>query len=597
MENRFMKYWVGAVICVPFLCVYAADVRVIRAADYGARPDDGIDDTPAIRLALEATRGKPSRVVFEKGTYDLYRDRANERYLFISNNDEGLKRIAFNLTGMKDLEIDGQGSEFMFNGFICPFVLDNSKNITLKNFSVDFLRTFHSEGKILAIHEDGVDLEFSEAFQFDIRNGVLVFTGGEKNNEPQTTVKSREVLYPYGSLLEFDAEKRETAYMAKDYWASGGIPARRLVGRQIRLLLPNLKATPGNILVFGAGARDVPGFTVSDSSDVKLANINLYHCGGMGVIAQRSRNIELDHFNVTPAPGSGRIISATADATHFVNCSGKITMGNCLFENQKDDATNIHGIYARVARLIAPDAIEVQLIHPQQHGFDFIVPGGKLELVHGASLIAYGEAIVKAVERVNKEFTRVTLSKSLPAECVVGDVVASCDGYPETWIHHCTIRNNRARGILLGSRAKMLIEDNVFHTPGAAILLEGDGRFWYEQAGVRDLVIRRNTFDNCNFGVWGKACIEVGSGIEKECRATSRYNRNIRIEDNLFRVFGNAPLLGMYSVDGLVFKGNRLERTATYPAKPGTPPHMFEVVESDNVQVESPVDVPLVAGK
>jgi hypothetical protein len=123
------------------------------------------------------------------------------------------------------------------------------------------------------------------------------------------------------------------------------------------------------------------------------------------------------------------------------------------------------------------------------------------------------------------------------------------------------LRGNRARGILLGSRGPMVIEGNTFHIPGAAILFEGDSRFWFEQAGVRDVVIRGNTFDNCNYGVWGTGTIQVGSGIADEFKSVSRYNRNIRIENNLFRHFSNLPLLSIYSVDGLTFTGNRLERT------------------------------------
>ena len=372
--------------------------------------------------------------------------------------------------------------------------------------------------------------------------------------------------------------------MARDYWVKGGVVAQDLGRRRVRITLPGLTATPGNILVFGPSHRDCPGIVVTDSSDVSITGVNLYHCGGMGVIAQRSRDITLDRVQVTPAPSSGRIVSITADATHFVNCAGKITMRHCLFENQKDDATNIHGIYARMVAKVAADEIEVKLVHPQQYGFDFIVPGMRLELVHGPSLVTYGEATVKSAERVNKEFTRVVLTAPLPADLVPGDVVAACDAYPETHIHHCVIRCNRARGILLGSRAKMLIEDNVFHTPGAAILLEGDGRFWYEQAGVRDLVIRRNRFEDCNFGVWGKATIEVGAGIEKACRAQSRYNHNILIEDNVFRTFGHGPLVSMYSVAGLTIRNNRIENSIAYPARQGNAKR-FEITESDRVSI------------
>ena len=84
-------------------------------------------------------------------------------------------------------------------------------------------------------------------------------------------------------------------------------------------------------MVFGAAARYNPAFTLSDCSGVTLRDVNIYHCGGMGVIAQRSRDIELNRVSVVPAPGKGRMISITADATHYVNCAGYIRMLDCVF--------------------------------------------------------------------------------------------------------------------------------------------------------------------------------------------------------------------------------------------------------------------------
>ena len=581
-----MKYWVGAVICIPFFCVYAADVRVVRATDYGAISNDGLDDTPAVQAALKACAGAPSRLVFSPGQYDFYPDRAPERYLFVSNNDEGLKRIAFPLIGFEDVEIDGQGALFLFRGWITPFYVSRSKNVTLRRFTVDWTRPFHSEGRIVENHDDGMTVQIDEHYPYEVRNGVLVFTDGKLNNEPQTTVKGSETLYPYGSLLEFDVIKRETAYMAHDFYGVGtGIAAQDMGERKVRLFKQGLKGTPGNILVFSPSHRDCCAIILSDMTNAVIREVTLHHCGGMGILAQRSKDILVEGVKVTPAPGGKRIISLTADATHFVNCAGKITLKNSLFENQKDDATNIHGLYVRVMKRLSDTELEVKLIHPQQYGFEVLSPGAAVELVKGQSLVTYGKAVVKAVVPVNKEYTRVTFTEKLPEQTGQSDVIA-CDGaYPETLIIGCVIRNNRARGILLGSRAKMVIENNVFHTPGAAILLEGDGRFWYEQAGVRDLVIRKNTFDNCNFGVWGKATIEVGAGIEKTCRATSRYNRNIVIEDNLFRTFGHGTLVQMYSVDGLTIRSNRVETSAAYPAKEGAKDKRFDITESDNVSI------------
>ena len=575
------------------VCAFA-EVQSADIFEFKTPAEAGADATSGVRAALEHCRTKGiHRLAFAPGRYDFWPDRAQEKYLFVSNNDEGLKRIAFPLTGFDGMEIDGRGATFVFHGYIVPFLVENSRNVAIKNLSVDFARTFHSEGKVLAVTQESVDLEISEEFPYAIRQGILIFTDGKSPIGPQTTVKSGEVLYPYGNLLAFDPVRRETAYMAKDRYAmQDGLTAREIGPRQVRLTLPKASAEPGNILVFGAAHRDIPGIIVSDSAKTLLEDLSIYHCGGMGVIAQRSSDLDLEKVRVTPAPGGRRIVSVTADATHFVNCTGKITMRDCLFENQKDDATNIHGLYARIEKIVAPDKMEVRLVHPEQFGLDFIRPGTRLEIVDGPSLETRGETVAKAVERINKEITVVTTAAPLPATVREGNAVANADANTaEVLIENCVIRNNRARGILLGSRGKVTVVGNTFHTPGAAILFEGDARFWFEQAGVREVTIRGNTFDNCNFGVWGKACIEVGSGIEKSCQKTSRYNRNITIENNLFRVFGPRSILSVYSVDGLKFRNNRLERTHAYPPQQEPMTDLCRAVDSDRIAIEPPIEV------
>ncbi len=568
----------------------ARDVAALDMAAFGAKAD-GSDTTPSVRAALEKVRsGKATKLMFPPGRYDFHPERASEEYLFVSNNDEGLKRIAFPLTGLEGVEIDGGGSTFVFHGYTVPFLIDKSNSITLRNFSVDFSRPFHSEGKVLAITPDHVDLEFSDEFPHEIRNGVLVFTNGQKVSGPATTVSSGEILYPYGSLLAFDPVKRETAFMAKDRYKVGeGIAADKLGPNRVRIKIPDISAKVGDVLVFSPKGREVPGIVISDSSDIHVTDITLHHCGGMGVIAQRSEDLFVKKLQVTPPPGGQRIVSLTADATHFVNCKGKIELVDCLFEQQKDDATNIHGLYAKITNILSPNRFEVTLIHPQQAGVDFIKAGTRLELNDGPSLKEEGFATVKSVERINKHRTIVEIEGNLPESVTLGDSVADADANTaEVLMRGCVLRGNRARGILLGSRGPMVIEGNTFSIPGAAILFEGDSRFWFEQAGVRDVVIRGNTFDNCNYGIWGTGTIQVGSGITDEFKSTSRYNRNIRIENNLFRAFSKLPLLSLYSVDGLTFVGNRLERTKAYPAPEGGEWKMFQITDSDNIKLEDP---------
>ena len=554
----------------------------INFADFGVDAQT-VDCTPGLIKCLQTCKGEPDvELVFNKGTYNFYPEFGIDKYCFISNNDEGLKRIIFLLENMKNFSIDGQGSEFIFHGFVNPFVINNSSNITFKNFSIDFARPFHSEATIIAINSDGIDVDIPENFPYQINNGTLIFNAGDMEEKRQTTV-SKKIIYPYGSLLEFDPIKRETAYMVRDYYL-GGTPlvAKSLGDRKVRIFMKNLKGTVGNTMVFAAETRNYPGFTVSDCSDIRFNNITIYHAGGMGIVCQRSNNISVLSSKVTPS--KGRIVSTTADATHFTNCTGKIELGNSVFQNQMDDATNIHGIYVQIVKQISSNEFIVQLKHSQQLGFDFLKTGTQVEFVQAKSLITKGHATVLEAKRLNKELTSIKLSDSLPLGIKVGDAIGEVCDSQFVHIHNNYIGKNRARGMLLNCRGKTIVENNTFHSPGAAILFEGDASYWFEQGGVTDCIIQNNLFDNCLFGVWGKAIIDVGAGIT-ENHDVSRYNKNIKIINNTFRKFDDALLLQAYCVDGLLWKDNKIEKVNDYPAARSNN-SLFKVENSDNIIIK-----------
>jgi len=523
---------------------------------------NGIDATPYIVEAVnKCKKMKATKLVFEKGTYFCKPDFAPEKYVFTSNNDEGLKRFVFELSGMANLEIDGQGSSFIFDGYVCPFLLESSKQITVRNLTIDYKRPFHSEGIIVAAYKDSVDLSISAAYAYTVNNNKLMFVGDQiigKDNAGEP----KRVLYPFWHILEFDAVKREPEQEAFDYLNVQNMVVKELKPGLIRIYFPRMKGKVGNTMVFNPTERMIPCFTVSNSQDFKLKNVTMHHAGAMGVIAQRTRNITLDSVRVVPS--QGRMISLAADATHFVNCSGKISMTNCLFEGQKDDATNIHGIYVKIIKLISPNQALVKLIHYQQFGFDFLTKGTKVELVEAESLNTKQENEVLVAERLNKEFTKVTFKNPISDKIKLGDVIAASGEYPDVEIKNCTIQRNRARGFLLGSRGNILIENNYFHTHCSAINLEGDGRFWFEQSGVRNLTIRNNVFDNCNYSLMlGMGVIMTFSGIEENKRAESRYNRNILIENNTFKL-ATPCILNFYSVDNVTYRNNKVESSDKY---------------------------------
>lgn len=513
------------------------------------------DAMPAIRAALdECRRTHAAELVLPEGELNIRPEASYERYQCISNNDESLKHIAFDLGGMSHFAVRGQNTTLLFTGFISPFSLQDCADITISGLSIDYTHTFHSEGLIRGTGEGYLDVEFPADYRIGLDNGCLYIM----DNEWET--------YPFGNMLEYDPVKDEVAFDANDYWLSRQtLPAEQIGDRLYRIHKENIKATVGNVMVLGAAARLNPGFFIDDSHDILIKDVNLYHCGGMGVIAQMSRNIELNKLVIIPSPGKGRVVSITADATHFVNCSGYIRMIDCTFRNQKDDATNIHGLYMGIDRQTSPRSLQLSWRNGAQQGLQFLRPGMTVEIVRNKTMTQLCRATVKSVEVLNRHITNVTFTADLPEGIEPDMVVAADDAYPDVLISGCTFSGNRARGLLLGSRGKMVLENNYFHIPGAAILFEGDGNYWFEQSGVRDVTIRNNVFENCNFGyrVWGNACISVGSGVPDRTSGEC-YHRGITIEDNTFRVF-DPRILYLYSVDGLTFRNNRIEMTTDYP--------------------------------
>ena len=539
--------------------------------------ESSVDDAmPAIRAALaDCALKKASTLVLPGDTLNIKPTQAFEEYQYISNNDPSMKRIAFQLQDVKDFTIDGNGTVLMFSGHISPFNLERCSGITVKDMTIDFKRAFVSEGRITAVGKGFFEVEFPEYYDITFREGNLVFR--DENNE----------TYPYSNLLEFDPIRKEVAYHVHDYWIWTESSQAEQVGQgRYRFHRDDYgDGTVGNVMAFGASYRNNPAFTLLDCDGFNLVDVKLYNCCGMGVIAQSSKDIELLRMDVEPTPGSDRVISISADATHFVNCKGYIRMIDCIFRGQKDDATNVHGWYMAVDKVLAKDKLLLRWRNSGQYGVQFIKPGMTLELVDSQTMETYSRMKVKEVNYLNCEYAEVTLDGILTDKTQPGDVVAEDDGYPDVLISGCYIGNNRARGLLIGSRGKVVIEKNTFHSPGTAILFEGDGRYWYEQSGVRDVVIRDNVFDNCMYGsaTWGSAVIAVGSGIpDKE---HSRYHKNILVENNVFKGFDHR-IVNLYCVDGFTFRNNRIEFSDTdYPAF-GKPEDRFIFKNCDNIKVE-----------
>jgi len=549
------------------------------------------DATPKVLERIMSADENPiASIQFEKGTYHFYPDKAFETYCQISNHDDVLTRTAFPLFKFKNLVIDGQGSKFIFHGKMIPFIIDDCKNIEVKNLSVDWAQTFHSEGLVVANDEknNSFDLQISEEYPYEIRDNRLIFI----KEYYEHTLVGQSILYdPERKAIAFNTEaytpigasKKTKAQYNIDqiqykYKVDTRTPSMKQMGRENKMrveqvksglvrIFNNKKKLPpvGNILVskgikgYKGGNRQAPAFRVIRTVDFNAKNVTVHHAGGMGLIAENSENLILDGFNVTPS--NGRMVSTTADATHFVGCRGKVVLKNCTFNNQLDDATNVHGSYQEIIDILDEHRLGIRMGHFQQEGFTLGRPNDKLGIIRlDDSFFPYGNLTIKSIEVINGRYQILTVKETLPKKLKAGDLLENLDNYPDVLVENCNISRNRARGLLVSTPKSMVIKNNFFSTEMEALLIPVESGFWYESGNAATVTITGNTFQDCQHSGFNRGVIRFATDDDNENIAF----KNIEISNNKFNHFDNL-IVQITNTDGLSFTGNTITNSGTFP--------------------------------
>ena len=533
--------------------------NTINAVEFGVASESP-DNTLALRAALEACAAAPSGATlrFSIGVYHFRPDHTVEKHLWISNNDSGIRRIVFPLFGFDGLTIDGGEAEFIFHGAITPFAVIESRTLTLKNFVVDYAEPVTLTGSVAANGPRGVDLLLDPNAGYDVgADGKLTIRG----DGWKTSV---------GGYIEVDPTTHAPLAGTGDTWLGGKPDAwessfREIGPHQIRFKSgPNGVLKPGSQIVFLRGDRDNPCIFLSQCTDVRVEDVRVYQATAMALIAQRCTDITVHRLRVELRPGADRFVTATADATHFVGCRGTVRLLDCLFEGQLDDPANIHGTYTEVLAVSDTRELVLGRMHTQQKGVPYAGAGDRLRLYSPDTMEPVAEAVVADAREIDGDSLTVTLTDTVPAGVAEGQVVENLSWTPDVEIRGCTARRNRARGFLISTPGSVLIEGNTLSPGGAGILIPGESKFWFESGAVRNVMIRNNTFIECNLGNWGLAAIDITPHIPEIAARKAPFHRNIRVENNRF-VGPRDALLAAWSVDGLTFTDNEIEWAAPSP--------------------------------
>ncbi len=548
--------------------------KVLNLADMGIQNEK--DATPIVVEALKKCKNEGiSKLLFPKGTYHFYPTFAPERYCEITNNDNGLKRTSFPLIDFHNFSVDGGGSDFIYHGKMIPFIIEDSSNVSITNLNVDWEVPFVIEGLVVQKDESNKTFDIKIETPYIVKHGHLYITLEREDSPYERKYGKRFAFWEHynlevGQNIFWDPKTMAPLYNTRQYnMPEKGIYAEELEKGLIRITAKMNKLPPIGSVMVSKGEylqnRTSPAFRVFKSKELEFNNINVYHAGAMGLIAERSEDITLDSFNVVLREGSGRMVTTTADATHFCNVKGTVTIKNSTFENMLDDATNIHGTYVRVNKIIDDYTLAVETYHPHQNGYLFGEEGDMVQIIDQKNLQPMTEPLVlKKVERVNEKISYITFDKPVNGKVEVYDGVENISWHASAVIENNVVRNNRARSLLISTPRKVVVRNNYLSSQMASFRLTGDLGLWNESGPNEGLLIENNTIVDAVYGGNGPQSVFLidPQYVDKK-NFEGIYSRNIVIRNNIIKTFDSSIIKAM-SVEGLVFENNQIIQTNTY---------------------------------
>lgn len=543
-----MKYILKILLLICIGTV-SGNAQEIVVTDYGLTPGNKQNALPAVKRILDACRGKSGVTIkFPQGRYDFYPDR-------------GLKQDVGLLIGkLNDLIIEGNGSEFIFHGNMSIATIFGSANITLRNFTVDWERPFISQGTIIAVDDNYIDLLIDKKqYPYIIENERIKFTGEDWIREVE-----------WHNL--YDKDKQEIMYRTLDMPLGDNLfkffKTEEITSGHIRIHAPiRMKPEAGTYITLWHGRYIRNGIGIDQSKNILLENITVYHALSNGVLGSRSENITMRNVNMAANSAKGRVFSLIADASHFNTCRGLIKIENCTHTGQGDDFINVHGMNIQIDEVIDEYTVLVPPSGKASSRSTFNEEDEMWFIDHKTS--QRGDSrVISSITDYKKEGKRlgylVRFTRKLPSQIKSGDFMENKSWTPDVHISNCRIlKKNRARGILVSTPGKVLIENNYFRTAGTAILIEGDTNYWYESGACTDVTIRNNIFEDCFTSPWGDGVIAITPSHKPDGVNDRPYHKNIRIENNLFKSF-DRTLVFARSVENLLFTGNSIEQTYSY---------------------------------
>lgn len=479
--------------------------------------------------------------------------------LWISNHtDFPGRRVLVDFTGRTNFTYDAKGATLTVRDPAIALHLKNCRNVTVRNLTIEWERPVLTEARITGFAEGETRVRIDRSrYPYTVKDGRLLVVGPGRC-EPIRAVRflDGKTFAPVrltGDTPFRDTRVREepdgTVAILADYSREG-------VGLRV-----------GDILVLRPFDRPYPAVFVEDSSGVVFEDVIIRDAFGMGLIAQMSDDItwrgtgraDDRTSGVIARPGSH--VTMHADASHFSNCGGQVTVENCWFEGMMDDAINVHSTCVQITNVLSDSSVRCVFRHHQAIGFTLFRAGDRVRLIRSLTNEEGPVLPLNAVRRIADDVVELDFASRLPAGFGAGDTLENADYQCAATFRGNVVRNNRARGVLFTTPGKVICSSNRFeHCCGSAVVIASDAARWFESGHCRDVEIADNVISNClaaGYGSHGSAYGIISiDPVVRDLAAQREYcHRNIRIFGN--EIFTHdVTLLFARSATELVWSNN-----------------------------------------
>ncbi len=471
------------------------------------------------------------------------------------------------ITNVTDLVIDGQGSTLNFNGLCQGIQMDWAQRIVFKNFNIDWPKV-----QVAALatvqnvdaNTSKMQLVFDPAYPVDKNTVIEAITSWDRANN-------------YWSLTN----PSEDEYLPRGH--------TRYLGGQTFEVPDWVGFQNGDTALVRFFAGEAPGFTVDDSQDVTIDNVNIYSATSIAFIFSLDRGIRLANSSVTRLPGSNRLISSAADAVHMAGNQGDIVLEGNTLAYQGDDGLNIN---ATMWCNSSSNESNNQPCNPSLAGssggpasgmfvynwFENVwLPGDALGFFDSNFLLS-GTSKVQSIVTNPHVSTELMFSKPSPAKA---QFLADFNyGGARYIIRNNRFLHNRARGALLQT-AEGLVTGNVFDGQTLHSLYVISSPYWGEGPGAQNLTVANNTISNAgNYiqnasssnSVLGAVVVAAEDNTATTIASPVPLHQNVIFADNTVQ---DTPGPGFFisTTNNVIMQGNHLDNTnqsAAYVATYGT---------------------------